>query len=160
MNRKQDQEDAEFDSFDASLRERFQRMVPATTERDDVNAIWDAMRTELQSDVLNIHQSNKAICVAGKSYLNFGNTLVLAAACCLVAFSSIFMVAAKQRSDGTVLSSTTHLERLMARQPKNRPTNPQWLPKEKELWKQLMAQTANNIDPDSTVVVALSLQHK
>lgn len=160
MNRKQDQEDAEFDSFDASLRERFQRMVPATTERDDVNAIWDAMRTELQSDVLNIHQSNKAICVAGKSYLNFGNTLVLAVACCLVSFSSIFMVAAKQQSDGTVLSSTTRLERMMARPPKNRPTSPQWLPEEKELWTQLMAQTANNIDPDSTVVAALSLQHK
>ncbi len=31
---------------------------------------------------------------------------------------------------------------------------------EKELWKQLMAQTATNIDPDSTVVVALSLQQK
>ncbi len=76
----------------------FNEWYPATTERDDVNAIWDAMRTELQSDVLNIHQSNKAICVAGKSYLNFGNTLVLAAACCLVAFSSIFMVAAKQQA--------------------------------------------------------------
>jgi hypothetical protein len=160
MNRKQDQEDAEFDSFDASLRERFQRMVPATTERDDVNAIWDAMRNELQSDVINVHPSNKAICVQGKSYLNFGNTLVLAAACCLVAFSSIFMVAAKQQSDGTVLSSTTNLERMTTRQPKDRSTNPQWLPEEKELWKQLMAQTATNIDPDSTVVVALSLQQQ
>ncbi|MFN7877207.1 MAG: hypothetical protein ACK5PB_17945 [Pirellula sp.] len=160
MNRKHDQEDAEFDSIDAELREQFQRMVPVTAERDDVHAIWDALRTELQSDVINVHPSNQAVCVQGKSYLNFRNTLVLAAACCLVSFSSIFMVAAKQQSDGTVLSTTTHLERMIARQQKDRSTNPQLLPEEKELWKQLMAQTATNIDPDSTVVVALTLQQK
>ena len=160
MNRKHDREDAELDSFDAALRERFQRQAPATIDRGDVNAIWDAMRAELQCEVAKVEQMNKPIRLPNKSYWNLGNMLTLAAACCLVAFSSIFMVAAKQRSDGTVLTSTTHVERMIARQQTHRPANHQWLPEERELWAQLMKQTASNIDPDSTVVVALSLQKK
>ncbi|MCU0721064.1 MAG: hypothetical protein MUC83_15245 [Pirellula sp.] len=160
MTRKHDREEAEFDSLDAALRERFQQQAPATTDRDDANAIWDAMRAELQCEVPKVEQVNKAISLPNKSYWNFGSMLTLAAACCLIAFSSIFMVAAKQRSDGTVLTSTTHVERMIARQQTHRPTNNQWLPEERELWTELMRQTASNIDPDSTVVVALSLQKK
>jgi hypothetical protein len=160
MNRKHGPEDAELDSFDAALRERLQRQAPATTDRDDVNAVWDAMRAELQCEAAKVQQVNQAIRLPNKPNWNFGSMLTLAAACCLVAFSSIFMVAAKQRSDGTVLTSTTHVDRMIARQQTHPPTNHQWLPEERELWTELIRQTASNIDPDSTLVVALSLQKK
>ena len=160
MNREQDQENAELDSFDSSLLQRFQRQTLSQAEKAEANAIWMAMHAELYRETENILQTRTNAEVPSKNFFSYQNMLAFAAASLLVAFCSIFVVAAKQRSDGTVLSSTTRAERLTPGHHRSDDTSHKWLPEEHKIWTQLMSQTASGIDPDSTVVVTLSLHKK
>ena len=160
MNREQDQENEKFDSFDASLMERFQRRTLSQAEKALASDVWKAMHAELHRESEDVVKARPNAETPSKNFFTYQYMLAFAAASLLVAFSSIFVVAAKQRNDGTVLSSTTRLERMMPRHHRSIDRSHNWLPEEQEIWGQLMRQTAIGIDPDSTVVVALSLQKK
>ena len=164
MNHERDQErereNIELDSFEASLRERLQRQTLTAADEIEAITIWNAMHAELQGQSENVGPVAKARAVPSKDYFTYRNMLACAVGGLLVAFSSVFLVAAKQRSDGTVLSTTTHVERMMPRNHRSGGTSHEWLPEEREIWEQLMKQTAGVIDPDSTVVIALSIQQK
>jgi hypothetical protein len=159
-DQERDRENVELDSFEASLRERFQRQTHSAADEIEASTIWNAMHAELQHQSENVGPVVKARAVPSKDYFTYRNMLACAVGGLLVAFSSVFLVAAKQRSDGTVLSTTTHVERMMPRNHRSGGTRHEWLPEEREIWEQLMKQTAGVIDPDSTVVIALSIQQK
>lgn len=160
QERERDQENVELDSFEASLRERFQRQTLSATDEIEASTIWNAMHAELQRQSENVGPVMRAREVSSKDYFTYRNMLAFAVGGLLIAFSSVCMVAAKQRSDGTVLSTTTHVERMRPRNHRSGGTRYEWLPEEREIWEQLMKQTAGVIDPNSTVVIALSIQQR
>lgn len=151
-------EDAELDSFDASLRERVQRQTNSGPNTVAVSAIWNSMLDELQREPENISPAGEGTRIEKQEYLSYRNILALAAIGLFAAVGSMFLVAAKQRSDGTVLSTVTHVERVMRRERRNEKTNHEWLPEEREIWRQLMEQTAAGVHPDSTVAIEQALQ--
>jgi hypothetical protein len=160
MNRERDQENAELDSFDVVLQEQFQRQGLSAVEDADTIAIWQAMLAELHCETNNTLRAEKAKGVPRAEYFTYRNMLTLAAVGLFLAFSSMFLVAAQQRRDGTVLSKTTDVNRFSRRDRKNDGKNQEWLPEEREILRQLMRQPANGTGPDSSVAVELALSQK
>lgn len=157
-NQHHNPEDAELDSFDASLRERVQRQIDSEPNRLAVTAVWNSMLEELQRETEDVSLAGEGARVEKREYLSYRNILALAAIGLFAAVGSMFLVAAKQRSDGTVLSTVTHVERVMRRERRNENTNHEWLPEERQIWRQLMEQTAAGVHPNSTVAVEQALQ--
>lgn len=151
-------EDAELDSFDAKLRDCVQQQVSSSTAETAADAIWQSIQAELQSDAGSVSSVKKVKTESEPDYFSYRNLLALAAIGLFAAVGSMFLVAAKQRNDGTVLSTVTHVERVMRRERRNENTNHEWLPEEREIWRQLMEQTAAGAHLDSTVAVEQSLQ--
>jgi hypothetical protein len=143
----------ELEPFESKLLAEFQRSVSSEVSNDESLAIWNAMRSELQSGSSEQVIEQSVVANKGGTYLSFRNLLAVAAVGLLVALSSLFMVAAKQRRDGTVISTVTHVEQLMRRGRNVERTKQEWLPEEREIWKQLMGQTANGIDRQRSVVL-------
>ena len=84
----------------------------------------------------------------------------MAASGLLIAVGSIFVVAAKQRRDGIVVSTVTHVQSMMRREKPGESSKAEWLPEEREIWKQLMGQTANGLDPDRAVAIEPAIRQK
>lgn len=143
----------ELEPYESKFLAEFQRSATFEVSDEESLAIWNAMRSELQTGSSEQVIERSVVAHKGSSYLSFRNMLALAAVGLLVAVSSLFMVAAKQRRDGTVISTVTHVEQLMRRGRNVERTKQEWLPEEREIWKQLMGQTANGIDRQRSVVL-------
>lgn len=143
----------ELEPYESKLLTEFQRSTTFEVSNEESLAIWNAMRSELQTGSSEQVIERSVVAHKGSSYLSFRNMLALAAVGLLVAVSSLFMVAAKQRRDGTVISTVTHVEQLMRRGRNVERTKQEWLPEEREIWKQLMGQTANGIDRERSIVL-------
>ena len=143
----------ELDSYEMQLCAEFQRNESSMVTDVETTAIWNAMRKELQSGSADEAAVGVGLANGARSYFSFRSLLTLAAVGLLVAVSSLFMVAAKQRRDGTVISTVTHVEQLMRRGRDIERSKQEWLPEEREIWKQLMGQTASGIDRDRAIVL-------
>lgn len=157
-NHPPNQDDAELDSFDAKLRERVQQQVRPSTAEAAADEIWQSIQAELRRETNDVSSVERVKAESKPDYFSYRNLLALAAVGLFAAVGSMFLVAAKQRNDGTVLSTVTHVERVMRRERRNENTNHEWLPEEREIWRQLMEQTAAGAHLDSTVAVEQSLQ--
>lgn len=152
-NRDHEPSENEFDAYEKHLRSEYRRnAVPAVIDAE-TDAIWNAMQVELQRTRVGGAVPPVADTSRG-SYFSLGNLLAFTTAGVLIAVSSVFVVAVKQRHDGTVVSTVTHLERIMRRNHTVEKASNEWLPEEREIWKQLLSETTEGIDPDQAVVWA------
>jgi hypothetical protein len=120
---------------------------------EEASAIWNAMRKELKTEDAAESVPAVVINTASGSFFTFRNLLSLAALGLVFSISSVIVVAVQQRRDGTVISTVNHVERLMRRGQMSERTRHNWLPEEREIWKQLLSQAGEA--QDETRAVAL-----
>ena len=150
----------EFDPGDTFLREQFEHAPIAEFGEIVADQVWEAMRSELHRQDEHVVQNRAVAKAKAVSYFTFGNMLAMAASGLLIAAGSVFVVAAKQRHDGIVVSTVTHMQSMMRRKKPGESSKAEWLPEEREIWKQLMGQTANGLDPDRAVAIEPAIRQK
>jgi hypothetical protein len=150
----------ELDPGDTFLREQFEHAPIAEVSEIGADKIWEAMRCELHRQDEHVVQNRAVAKSKTASYFTFGNMLAMAASGLLIAAGSIFVVAAKQRRDGIVVSTVTHVQSMMRREKPGESSKAEWLPEEREIWKQLMGQTANGLDPERAVAIEPAIRQK
>ena len=157
---RRDSEDTDLDLLDARMRVLFLRRASLRSDKAAAASIWNAMQSELRRDDGN----GQAVGVIGvstsKTWFSYRGVLTLAAVGLFVSFGSMLLVAAKQRSDGTVLSTVTHLERMMNHDRNRHDTQIEYLPEERQILSQLVIQTADQIEPSSSLAVGPVFQQR
>ena len=155
-----DFQNEELDPGETFLREQFDHAPIAEIGEIDADQVWEAMRSELHRQDEHVVQNQAVAKTRTGSYFTFGNMLAMAASGLLIAVGSVFVVAAKQRRDGIVVSTVTHMQSMMRREKPGESSKAEWLPEEREIWKQLMGQTANGLDPDRAVAIEPAIRQK
>lgn len=152
-----DSEDTDLDLLDARMRELFLRRE--SVRSDKAASIWNAMQSELRQDDGNAQAVGAIGGSTSKNWFSYRGVLTLAAVGLFVSFGSMLLVALKQRSDGTVLSTVTHLERMMNHDRIRQDAQLEFLPEERQILRQLVLQTADQIEPSSSLEVDPVFQH-
>lgn len=153
-----DSEDTDLDLLDARMRELFLRRASVRSDKAAAS-IWNAMQSELRQDDGNAQAVGAIGGSTSKNWFSYRGVLTLAAVGLFVSFSSMLLVALKQRSDGTVLSTVTHLERMMNHDRIRHDAQLEFLPEERQILRQLVLQTADRIEPSSSLEVGPVFQH-
>ncbi len=118
------------------------------------------MQSELRRDDGNGQDLGVIGVSTSKNWFSYRGVLTLTAVGLFVSIGSMLLVAAKQRSDGTVLSTVTHLERMMNHDRNRHETQIEYLPEERQILSQLVIQTADQIEPSSSLAVGPVFQQR
>jgi hypothetical protein len=146
-------EESGLEAYEAYLIDEYQRHAATAVSGEETNAIWNAMRAELKTEDAAESVPSVFVKTSSGSYFRFRNLFSLAALGLVFSISSVIIVAVQQRRDGTVISTVNHVERLMRRGQMSERTRHDWLPEEREIWKQLLSQAGEA--NDETRAVAL-----
>lgn len=157
---RRDSEDTDLDLLDARMRVLFLRRASLRSDKAAAASIWNAMQSELRRDDGNGQDLGVISVSASKNWFSYRGVLTLTAVGLFVSVGSMLLVAAKQRSDGTVLSTVTHLERMMNHDRNRYDTQIEYLPEERQILSQLVIQTADQIEPSSSLAVGPVFQQR
>ncbi len=157
---RRDSEDTDLDLLDARMRVLFLRRASLRSDKAAAASIWNAMQSELRRDDGNGQDLGVIGVSTSKNWFSYRGVLTLTAVGLFVSVGSMLLVAAKQRSDGTVLSTVTHLERMMNHDRNRHDTQIEYLPEERQILSQLVIQTADQIEPSSSLAVGPVFQQR
>ena len=151
--------DTDFELLEARLHHLFQSQASSSSDKTAATSIWDSMQSELRRDIGNDRAAKVTARGTTESYLSYGSALTFTAVGLLLSVGSIFLVAAKQRSDGTVLSTVNHLEQVMRRDRTRDEAQPELLPEEQQIWRELLQQNTDQTELVSSLAIGQALQH-
>jgi hypothetical protein len=136
----------------------FQRQSSSKADEAAAASIWKSIHTELRLDVGNGPATEVIGVSTTKDFFSYRRILTLAGVALFVSVGLLVFVAVKQRSDGTVLSTVTQVERVMRRVRSQDETPLELLPEERRIWHQLVEQTADRIELVSSLAVGQARQ--
>jgi hypothetical protein len=151
-------EDTDFDLLDKRLSGLFQRQSISNADEAAAASIWKSIHSELRLDVGNGPAAEVIGVSTKKDFFSYRRILTLAGVALFVSVGLLVFVAVKQRNDGTVLSTVTQVERVMRRVRTQNETPHELLPEERQIWHQLVEQTADRIELVSSLAVGQARQ--